>query len=142
MILVNLIVSVGRIFTIDLHDMDYLSWQRDLSADLEVLEHLISMIEDITSENDYKLNELLRVVEQKITNPINPDNKKIIIFTAFSDTAEYLYENISFSVKNKFGLNSALITGSIEGKNTIPKFPADMNTILTCFPPFPRKKTL
>ena len=136
------IINVGRKFKIDLSDMDYLSWQRDLSADLEVLELLILMIEDITPEYDYKLNELLRVIEKKVTNPINPDNKKIIIFTAFADTAEYLYENVSPFVKKKFGLDCALITGSIEGRTTIPKFPADMNTILTCFSPISKEKDL
>jgi SNF2 family DNA or RNA helicase len=135
-------VSVGKKFHIDIKDMDYLSWQRDLTADLEVLELLIIMIEDITPKYDFKLNELLRVINEKISNPINPDNKKILIFTAFVDTAEYLYENVSRFVKENFGLESALVTGSIEGRTTIPKFPADMNTILTCFSPISKEKDL
>lgn len=136
------IFYVGKKFKIDIRDMDYLSWRRNLTADLEVLELLILMIEDITPKYDYKLNELLNVIEKKIKNQINPGNKKIIIFTAFSDTAEYLYENVSVFVKSKFGLNSALITGSIDGRTTIPKFPIDMNTILTCFSPVSKEKTL
>lgn len=134
--------NVGRKFKIDLRDMNYLSWQRDLQADLEILELLILMIEDITPEYDYKLNELLRVVSNKLENPINPGNKKVIIFTAFSDTAEYLYAHVSSFIKNKYGLNTALITGSIEGRTTIPKFPVDMNTILTCFSPISKEKAL
>ena len=134
--------NVGRKFKIDLRDMDYLSWQRDLMADLEILELLILMIEDITPEFDYKLNELLKVVGNKIENPINPDNKKILIFTAFSDTAEYLYTHVSSFVKNNYGLNTALITGSVDGRTTIPKFPADMNTMLTCFSPISKEKAL
>ena len=136
------IFSVGRKYKFDLRDMDYLSWQRDLSADLEVLELLLLMIEDITPEYDYKLTELLSVIREKLTNPINPDNKKIIIFTAFSDTAEYLYENVSAFVKTEFGLNSALITGSIDGRTTIPKLQNEMNTILTCFSPISKEKAL
>ncbi len=136
------IFNVGKKFKIDLRDMDYLSWQRNLTADLEVLELLLLMVEDITPEYDYKLNELMNVIEKKIVNPINQDNKKIIIFTAFSDTAEYLYENISTIIKAKYGLNSALITGSIDGRTTIPKFPIDMNTILTCFSPVSKEKSL
>lgn len=136
------IFSVGRKFKFDLRDMDYLSWQRDLSADLEVLELLLLMIEDITPGYDYKLTELLSVIREKLTNPINPDNKKIIIFTAFSDTAEYLYENVSAFVKTEFGLNSALITGSIDGRTTIPKLQNEMNTILTCFSPIAKEKAL
>lgn len=134
--------NVGRKFKIDLRDMDYLSWQRDLMADLEILELLILMIEDITPEFDFKLNELLNVVGSKIENPINPENKKIIIFTAFSDTAEYLFTHVSAFVKNKYGLNTALITGSIEGRTTIPRFPVDMNTMLTCFSPISKEKAL
>lgn len=134
--------NVGKTFKIDLRDMDYISWQRDLTSDLEVLELLILMVGDITPEYDSKLNELLNVIEKKIENPINADNKKIIIFTAFSDTAEYLYENVSAFANSKFGLNSALITGSIDGRTTIPKFPIDMNTILTCFSPVSKEKSL
>jgi hypothetical protein len=135
------IFRVGKKFRIDINDMDYLSWQRDLVADREVLELLILMIEDITPKFDSKLNELLSVIENKIKNPINPGNKKVIVFTAFSDTAEYLYENVSGFVKNKYGLNSALITGSVD-KTTIKKFPNEMNTILTCFSPISKGKEL
>lgn len=136
------IFSVGKKFSIDLRDMDYLSWQRDLTADLEILELLLRMTDDITPEHDYKLNQLLEVIRNKLSQPINPDNKKILIFTAFADTAEYLYQNISHNVKEQFGLNTALITGSIEGRTTIPKFPIDMNTILTCFSPISKEKSL
>ncbi len=136
------IFNVGKKYQINLSDMDYLSWKRELQADLAVLEGLIAMIEEITPENDYKLNELLRVIKEKIDNPINPDNKKILIFTAFADTAEYLYENVSAVVKRKFGLECALITGSIDGRTTLPKFPAEMNTILTCFSPVSKEKSL
>lgn len=136
------ILSVGKRFKIDLHDMDYLSWRRDLSADLEILDLLYLMIDDITPEYDFKLNELLNEIEKKIISPINPGNQKIIIFSAFADTAEYLYENVSAYAKAKFDLNSALITGSIDGRTTIPKFPVDMNTILTCFSPVSKEKSL
>jgi hypothetical protein len=136
------IFSIGKNFKLDLRDIDYLSWQRDLQADLEVLELLLLMVEEITPEYDYKLNELLNAIEKKIKNPINQDNKKILIFTAFADTAEYLYENVSTFVKAEFGLNSALITGSIDGRTTIPKLPNEMNTILTCFSPISKEKAL
>lgn len=134
--------TVGKKYRIDINDMDYLTWQQDLVADKEILELLILMVEDITPEHDSKLNELMEVISHKIDKPINKGNRKVIVFTAFSDTAEYLYENISSYVKKKFGLNSALITGSIEGKTTIPKFHNDMNTILTCFSPASKDKAL
>ena len=129
------IFNVGKKFRIDLRDMDFLSWKRELQADLEVLELLILLISDITPEHDFKLCELKRVIAEKQQAPINSGNKKILIFTAFSDTAEYLYENISKYALQEFGVHTALITGSIDGRTTIPKFPVDMNTILTCFSP-------
>lgn len=136
------VFNVGKKFRIDLRDMDFISWKRDLQADLEVLELLILMVSDITPEHDFKLCELKRVIEEKQRQPINPGNKKILIFTAFSDTAEYLYENINQYAVKQFGINTALITGAIDGRTTIPKFPVDMNTILTCFSPISKERDL
>jgi hypothetical protein len=136
------VFNVGRKYQIDLRDIDIISFERDLRADQEVLALLILMIEDISPENDLKLNELFRVLSRKIENPINPENKKLLIFTAFSDTAEYLYTHVSAYFKNKYGLNTALITGSIDGRTTIPRFPVEMNAILTCFSPISKEKAL
>jgi len=136
------VFNVGRKFQIDLRDMDIISFERDLRADQEVLALLISMIEDITPVYDLKMNELFKVLSQKIENPINPDNKKILIFTAFSDTAEYLYTHVSAFIKNQYGLNTAIITGSIDGRTTIPRFPVEMNALLTCFSPLSKEKAL
>lgn len=126
--------SVGKKVQIDLRDMDYVSWQRDIKADMDTLALLISMVKDITPEYDYKLNQLIRVIREKEENPINPGNRKVLIFTAFADTAEYLYENIAPKAKS-LGLNTALITGSVDGKTTIPGFKPEMNHVLSCFSP-------
>ncbi|WP_196599420.1 helicase-related protein [Pectinatus frisingensis] len=134
--------SIGRKFKIDLRDMDYISWQCEIKEDMETLYLLISMVQDITPEYDYKLNELIRVIKDKVQHPINPGNKKILIFTAFSDTAEYLYDTISTSAKSNLELNTALITGTVDGKTTIPHFKADINRILTCFSPISKEKSL
>lgn len=133
--------SVGKKVQIDLHDMDYISWKRDIEADLDTLSVLISMVEDITPEYDYKLNQLIKVIRDKEEKPINPGNKKVLIFTAFADTAEYLYENIAPKAK-KLGLNTALVTGSIEGKTTIPNFKAEMNHVLSCFSPMSKDRDI
>ncbi len=127
--------SVGKKIKIDLQDMDYISWKRDIDSDLGNLRLLISMVKDITPEYDFKLNELLRVIREKVADPINPGNKKILIFTAFADTAEYLYENVSKMATNDLGLNTAMISGSVDGRTTIPKFKADMNRVLAAFSP-------
>lgn len=134
--------NVGKKFRIDLRDMDYLSWKRELQKDLEVLELLLYMVEDITPEHDFKLSELKRIIAEKQHMPINAGNKKVLIFTAFSDTAEYLYEHISRYATQQFGINTALITGTIDGRTSIPKFPVDMNTILTCFSPISKERDL
>lgn len=132
--------SVGKRVKIDLHDMDYISWKRDIDEDLENLQLLILMVEDITPEYDFKLNELLRVIREKSATPINQGNKKVLIFTAFSDTAEYLYENVSKMALSELKLHTALVTGSVDGKTTIPKFNADMNHVLACFSPKSKDK--
>ena len=93
------------------------------------------MVEDITPEYDYKLNELLRVIREKTASPINPGNKKMLIFTAFADTAEYIYENVSRMARDELGLHTALVTGSVDGKTTIPRFKPEMNHVLACFSP-------
>ena len=120
---------------ISLADMDYVSWRRDLSADLECLELLLLMLKDITPMHDSKLQMLLADLKNKFEHPINGDNKKVLIFTAFADTANYLYEQLAGTIKNDCGLNSALITGSTEGRCTISKFPMSFNNILTYFSP-------
>ena len=134
--------SFGRKIKIDLADMDYVSWRESLAKDAEVLELLTLMVGDITPEYDSKLQELYRVIDNKISNPINDSNKKIIIFTAFADTAGYLYDNVSKYVKAKYGLNSAMISGSVDGKTTCPKLRSDLNTVLTCFSPISKGRDL
>ena len=133
---------LGKKIKIDLADMDYISWKESLSKDAEVLELLTLMVGDITPEHDSKLQELYHIINQKITNPINDNNKKIIIFTAFADTAGYLYDNVSRYVKDKFGLNTAMISGSVEGRTTCPKIRSDLNTVLTCFSPISKGRYL
>jgi len=127
---------------IDLADMDYMTWRAKLAEDAEILSLLLLMSEDITPEHDTKLQALYALIENKITNPINIDNRKILIFTAFSDTAEYLYANVSAFVKSKFGLDTALITGNVEGKTTIKGQRAAMNEVLTLFSPIAKDKHL
>ena len=132
--------TVGKKVKIELADMDYMSWRRELKVDAEILELLALMIADITPEHDSKLQELLKLISQKIENPINPGNKKLLIFSAFADTAEYLYDNVSTYVKEKYGLDTAVITGAIDGKTTIKGFKATLNNVLTCFSPISKGK--
>ena len=134
--------SFGKKVKIDLADMDYESWRQSLEKDRDVLELLTLLVGDITPEHDSKLQELLAVLVNKIENPINPDNKKVIIFTAFADTADYLYANVSGFIRKKYGLHTALISGSVEGKTTVPKLKCDLNTVLTCFSPISKDRDM
>ena len=126
---------VGRKSKVNLNDMDYLSWRTDLLADKERLDLLLVMLQDITAEHDSKLQMLYADLRNKFDNPINGENKKVLIFTAFADTADYLYKELSAKIKDECGLNVALITGTTDGKCTIPKFPLSFNNVLTFFSP-------
>lgn len=134
--------TFGKKVKIEIGDMDYKSWRDSLVKDRDVLELLTLMVGDITPEYDCKLQELFRVITDKLEHPINEGNKKIIIFTAFADTAGYLYDNVSKFVKDNFGLNTAMVSGSVEGRTTVPKLRSDLNTVLTCFSPISKDKHL
>lgn len=134
--------TFGKKVKIEIGDMDYKSWRDSLAKDRDVLELLTLMVGDITPEYDSKLQELFRVIKNKLEHPINDGNKKIIIFTAFADTAGYLYDNVSKFVKDNFELNTAMVSGSVEGRTTVPKLRSDLNTVLTCFSPISKDKHL
>lgn len=134
--------SVGKKVKIDLGDMDYKSWRAELKQDADVLELLTLMVADITPEYDTKLQTLLSLISDKIEKPINGDNKKILIFSAFSDTAEYLFDHVSSFAKKKYGLDTALVTGSVDGKSTVKGLKATLNNVLTCFSPISKSKAV
>lgn len=136
------VFAIGKKVRIDITDMDYKSWRRELERDKEILDLLLAMIADITPDHDSKLQTLFDVIDEKQEHPINPGNKKIIIFTAFADTANYLYDTVSVYVKKKYGLDTAIITGSVDGKTTIKGLKTDLNTVLTCFSPVSKGKSL
>ena len=134
--------TFGKKVKIEIGDMDYKSWRDSLVRDRDILELLTLMVGNITPEYDSKLQELFRVIKNKLEHPINEGNKKIIIFTAFADTAQYLFDNVSEYVKENFGLNTAMVSGSVEGRTTVPKLKSDLNTVLTCFSPISKDKHL
>lgn len=127
---------------IDLADMDYISWREYLKQDKEILNLLLVMLQDITPLHDSKLQQLIEDLDYKFTHPINSENKKVLIFTAFSDTAEYLYSELAGRIHNEYGLNVAMITGSVEGMSTIKKLKPDFNTILTLFSPRSKERDI
>ena len=136
------IFSVGKKVKIDLADMDYVSWHDEMKKDSEVLELLTLMVDDIATEYDTKLQTLFTLISEKIEHPINGDNKKILIFSASSDTAEYLYDNVSTFARKKYRLDIALVTGTVDGRSTIKGLKATINNVLTCFSPILKGKAV
>ena len=132
---------IGKKVKVHIADMDTRKWQEDLSEDLTILRILWSRIVDVTGEKDHKLQYLIKLLDQKIQHPFNPGNKRVLVFTAFADTANYLYEHIQGHIKAKHGLHAALITGSRKITNS-KSIPSDLNPMLTCFSPLSKDKAL
>lgn len=130
---------IGKKVKVHVSDLDKTRWQEDLSHDLDILHNLWSKVVDIRGENDSKLLHLKNLILNKVEKPFNKNNKKAIVFTAFADTASYLYDNIGSWLKREYGLNTAIITGS-KKTTTSKEIPSDLNTILTCFSPRSKDK--
>ena len=131
--------EIGGKVKISLADMDLPSWGHDLSVDLEIINALLASMNKITPEDDAKLQHLKAHVLNKIANPINPGNKKIIIFTAFADTADYLYSNLAPELLANQQLHSAKVTGTGSPKSTLKKA-YDFQELLTLFSPRSKSK--
>lgn len=130
---------IGGKVRISLADMDLDSWQRELHADLTVIDALHDEMEKITPEHDAKLHNLRTQVNSKLSTPINPGNRKVLIFTAFADTAEYLYANLAPALKRDHRIRSGLVTGTRAPKSTLDK-PRDFQELLTLFSPQSKHK--
>lgn len=136
-------LTTGGKVQISLADMDTQSWQRDLSADLREVEDLLVSMDAITPLDDAKLQHLKKAILDKISSPINPGNKKILLFTAFADTASYLYDNLAKELLQHTKLHSAVVTGSATPQSTVKqsgKRVYDFQSILTLFSPLAKEK--
>jgi len=124
---------------IKLEDMDVPSWKHDLEADLSIIDELLEEMEKVSPQEDAKLQHLKGHIEAKLDNPINPGNRKIIIFTAFADTADYLYDQLASTIKKAKGIETGKVTGSSTPKCTAG-IGYDFQTILTLFSPKSKEK--
>jgi SNF2 family DNA or RNA helicase len=134
-------LSFGEKIKIDLQDIDVESWQRDLWNDRETLRELLEEMEKVTPDHDVKLQRLKKLIEDKATNPINPDNRKALIFSAFADTANYLFRELAPSF-SKVGLESAIITGGAHAAKTTLGPGHDFQQVLTLFSPRSKQRHL
>ena len=138
--------TVGGKVQISLSDMDAQSWKHDLQADQFIIEQLLQSMGKITPDDDTKLQHIKNLIAQKLEKPINEGNKKILIFSAFSDTADYLYANLAEDILKAHALHTAKVTGSSAPKSTLPhsksKTNYDFQSILTLFSPKSKERDL
>lgn len=132
--------SVGGKVQYDLRDLDWKTWERDVRDDAQTIEGLLAMIEGIDAEHDAKLLDLEDLIAKKTVKPLNPGNKKVIIFTAFADTADYLYEHLASFAQKRLGLATAEVTGASGSKTAVPGVRNDLSEILTCFSPVSKER--
>ena len=133
--------QVGGKVQISLADMDVPRWENDLKADLSVIKALLKEMRKITPADDTKLQNLRTQIHSKLASPINKGNRKILIFTAFSDTADYLYEHLAANLLATQNLHTGKVTGSDSPKSTLKK-PYDFMSLLTLFSPRSKEKAL
>lgn len=127
--------------TIQLADMDLPSWERDLNADLDVINTLLDEMEKVSPADDAKLQHLKEHILTKIDAPINYGNRKVLLFTAFADTADYLYEHLAPVLQQRHGLHTARVVGSDRPKSTLGR-KADFQELLMLFSPKSKEKAL
>ena len=133
-------LSIWNKVRVKLQDMDLYKWKENLWDDKDILDEMIREARKITVNRDAKLKDLKDLITGKIKNPINDNNKKIIIFSSFADTTKYLYQNISKFVKEEFWLESALVTWSWNNKVTSKNISSEYSSILTHFSPISKEK--
>lgn len=133
---------IGTKVKVLLSDIDALKWRQELEEDKKRLEEILSASELITPERDAKLSDLKNLLRDKVKNPINKDNKKVIIFTAFADTATYIYNHVSGWAHNDLKINTALIIGSGSNQTTMLDCDKDLNALLTSFSPKSKERAI
>jgi len=126
---------VGRKVKVLLKDVDLIRWRQDLIEDRNRLAALHDAARQVNAARDAKLDALRTMIDRKCRAPINPGNRKIVVFTAFADTARYLYDQLAPWAKDTLGVESALVTGSGRNQTTLPGLRKDLGSILTTFSP-------
>ena len=126
---------VGRKVKVLVKDVDLIRWKQDLTEDRNRLATLYSAAHQVDASRDAKLAQLREIIAQKIRQPLNPGNRKLIIFTAFADTAKYLYQELATWAQSELGLHAALVTGGGHNQTTLAKLRKDLTSILTAFSP-------
>jgi hypothetical protein len=131
---------VGRKVKVLLQDVDRVRWRQDLAEDHKRLEALLLAARLVIPKRDAKLAALKRVIADKVSSPINATNRKVLLFTAFADTAEYLYRELAPWARDVLRLHSAVVSGAGSNRTTLPGVRGDMSSILSAFSPQSKKR--
>ncbi|MFU0862266.1 C-terminal helicase domain-containing protein [Escherichia coli] len=131
---------VGNKTKVLLQDMDLIRFRQELEADREFLTYIADTAQRVSAARDAKLVQLKQTIASKVANPLNPGNKKVIVFTAFADTAQYLYVHLAQWAHSELGIHSALVTGGGTNKTTMTGLGSDLNNILTAFSPVSKER--
>ena len=131
---------VGRKVKVLLTDVDLIRWKQDLIEDRNRLATLLAAAQQVDATRDAKLAKLREMIEHKCSQPINAGNRKIIVFTAFSDTAQYLYANLASWAKCALGIDAGLITGGAGIQTTLPGLRKNMGSVLSAFAPLAKER--
>ncbi len=132
--------TLGKV-KIDFSDMDLLAWKADLKKDIDTLTELYELMLFVTPDKDLKLQKLIEVVEHKIENPFNEGNRKVLIFSAFADTTNYLYDHLADRLLKKYGLHSARIQGAQSRNTANVAGSKDTDRLLTLFSPVSKERS-
>lgn len=131
---------VGRKVRVLIQDVDRIRWRQDLTEDRNRLQQLLSAAQSVNAERDAKLAALREMIARKVREPLNPGNRKLIVFTAFADTAEYLFAEVAAWAKEELGLESALVTGGGANRSTLSALPRDLGSVLAAFAPVGKQR--
>lgn len=133
--------TIGNKIKIDLADMDVPTWKNDLNGDLSLIRALLNEMAKVSVEDDAKLQHIIEIIQRKMASPINQGNRKVLIFTAYADTAEYLYKHIAPAISKSMGVDTGLVTGSGNPKTTLESY-FDFQSVLTLFAPRAKEKDI
>lgn len=134
-------VFIGENVVILMQDIDRIKFKNELQQDLSALNKILAIAKQVTPERDRKIQILKEVIRDKVENPINPDNKKVLVFSAFADTAGYLYDHIAEWARNELGIFTGLVTGgSSQNKTNLPGCSNHFNNIIINFSPISKQR--
>lgn len=135
-------LQVGKKLKFKMAHLDLEKWLQDLKQDKQQLNILYTSASAVTADRDAKLRDLRNLIYEKVKNPLinkhGEPNRKVLIFTAFADTAAYLYQNLASWASDELDIHTALVVGSGENKTTFGNNNYDQ--ILTNFAPRAKKR--